>query len=107
MIELPYPPSKLNPNRKGHWAIKARATKEYRRECGWAAKFHPPMKRFMVKFHPPDKRPRDVDNVIAACKSLVDGLQDAWHINDRDFEIIWPTKFSEPVKNGKIVVEGI
>ena len=66
---------------------------------------HPPMREFKFTFHPPDKRKRDVDNVIASLKALIDGLADAWGIDDSEFLITYPRKFAEPVKGGKIIIE--
>jgi hypothetical protein len=65
------------------------------------------MIEFRVFFHPPDKRRRDLMNCIGACKALIDGLQDSWGIDDRDFRIHWPLEFSEPVKGGAVIVEGL
>lgn len=104
MLELPFPPSKLNPNRKTHWFEKGNIARKYRRDCGWLAKTHPPLKKFTITFHPPDKRKRDRDNYIAAFKAGQDGLADAWGIDDSQFEITY-APLGEPIKGGKVVVE--
>lgn len=106
MIEFPYPPKILSPNEKS-WKKKIRPRKDYRKTCGWIAKKSRPFIKFKVHIHPPDKRNRDVDNAIGSCKSLIDGLQDAWGIDDNNFIIDWPKEFSEPVKGGKITIEGV
>ena len=109
MIELPWPPSCLVPHAKGHWRTKSKATKEMRTQCGWIAKSHPPLIEFKVEFHHPKGRggKRDLHNAISACKASIDGLQDAWGINDKDFIIHWPTKYDEPVEGGKVVIKKV
>ena len=105
MITLPYPPKTLNPNEPGHWAPKATAKKKYRAEACMLAKTHKPMTEFKVEFYPPHNRPmRNIDNAIASIKAGIDGLQDAWGIDDSEFIIHWPTQFSEVVKGGKVVI---
>ena len=78
---LPYP--ELNPNSRVHWAVKARAVKASREEVGWLAKHYWKDKEPMVKarisyeFMVKDRRKRDIDNLVAACKPFADGLIDA------------------------------
>ena len=103
MLELPYPPTVLNPNKKAHWAVKSNAAKKYRKQVGWIAKTHPPLKEFKITFHP-RRKDADRDNAIAAFKSGQDGLQDAWGINDRDF-IIHYQPLGKSIKGGKIILE--
>jgi len=52
----------------------------------------------------PDKRQRDIDNCLAASKSLLDGMADALQVNDKFFrpiEIDWV----EGKKPGALIVE--
>lgn len=105
MIELPFPPSKLNPNKKSHWAVKSKLRKKQREETKLVASRYKPLTEFSIKFHPPDKRIRDIDNAIASIKGLIDGLSDAWCIDDSKFLITYPRAFCEPVKGGKVVIE--
>ena len=78
---LPYP--ELSPNSRVHWAVKARAVKAAREEMGWLAKsqWHdekPMMKaKISYEFGVCNSRRRDMDNLVASCKSFVDGLIDA------------------------------
>jgi len=87
---LPFPPSKLNPNRsKGnHWGSTSRLAKQYRADChtaaiaaGWRGL---DVRGFdvLVAFHPPTNRKRDKDNLIAAFKHGQDGLCAAWGVDD-------------------------
>lgn len=79
---LPQP--ELSPNSRLHWAVKARAVRSAKEEIGWLAKVagwssdDKPMQKAKIsyEFHLKDKRHRDLDNLMASCKSLVDGLVD-------------------------------
>lgn len=104
MIELPFPPSGLNPNKRLHWHVKGRIARNYRRECFIIARSHPPLQKFKITFHPPDKRLRDRDNLISAFKAGQDGLSDAWKINDAFFQITYEP-IGTPVKGGKTLIE--
>jgi Holliday junction resolvase RusA-like endonuclease len=106
VIELPFPPSILNPNRKAHWAVKSKAFKKYKNECAWIAKQMQPCTEFYLIIHPPDNRRRDRDNIIGALKAAQDGLALAWGIDDSKFTIMYST-LQEPVKGGKIIIKKI
>lgn len=109
MIELPWPPKELSPNARVHFRTKAAAAKAYRETAYWRAHGSDAPKlpieggigvRF--DFHPPDKRRRDLDNMLASIKSGVDGIADAWGVDDQRFGF-WLSR-EEPVKGGKIIV---
>ncbi len=74
------PPRELNPNTKLHWAVKYKAIQEAKEEIGWLAKAQwgtdEPMTkaRISYKFHAKDRRKRDLDNLLAACKFIPDSL---------------------------------
>lgn len=80
---LPY--AELNPNnlRSSHWTVRSQWSKIAREEVGWLCKaqWHddePMMKAHIsYEFLLKDKRTRDVDNLLAACKPFTDGLIDA------------------------------
>ncbi len=83
-IIIPHMPFReLSPNSRVHWAVRARAVRAQREEVGWLAKSQwqsqDPMKhaRIIYEFMVKDKRHRDFDNLITACKSFQDGLVDA------------------------------
>jgi crossover junction endodeoxyribonuclease RusA len=109
-VVFPWPPKALSPNARVHWATKAKAAKQYRQACLVLARnAKKPINTdgliFMdVKFLPPDRRPRDVDNLIASLKAGMDGLADALEVNDRLFA---PRYFplGEVRQGGAVVVE--
>jgi Holliday junction resolvase RusA-like endonuclease len=85
-IRLPFPDSKLNPNRSHgkSW----RSTREARREAheagyyavhvasplnGWSLDPDKPL-RLRIGVHPPDNRRRDLDNIVSAIKQFQDGV---------------------------------
>ena len=81
-LTLPWPDSRLLPNRKLHWALKATAARNARTTAwaiaygaDWSHQISACMAR--VTFYPPDKRRRDLDNLLRACKPYWDGMVDA------------------------------
>ena len=99
-IELPWPSSKLNPNQsKGmHWAGTSALRKKARNDAFWltrGAMLQNLLERkslpsgdtpVSIIFVQPDKRRRDRDNLLAACKPALDGLAEALGIDDSNFE---------------------
>lgn len=79
------PPSELNPNRlrSSHWSVRYRATEDAKTEIGWLAKIQwhddKPMVKAVIsyEFHVTNKRARDLDNLLSACKAYQDGLIEA------------------------------
>lgn len=107
-IDLAWPRSSLSPNARVHWATKASVAKVYRTGTFWQVRAVVPKKLEWEKvcvsytFHPPDKRRRDLDNLIASCKALSDGISDAIGIDDSKFV---PTyQMGEPIKGGAVIV---
>ena len=95
MITLPFPSLILNPNNRSHWRKKADVKQKYRDDCYWVAKACKPKTLpeydtigLSITFHPPNKRKRDLDNLLASIKSGLDGLADAWDVNDIRFRPI-------------------
>lgn len=89
-LTLPVPAKPLWPNRRPHWAEKARAIKDarfsafaYARDAVWKLDpqdHRPPMwseAETRVVFYFPDARTRDRDNAAAALKAYWDGIADA------------------------------
>lgn len=113
MIDLPWPSPKLHPNARVHWAVRSKAAKKARSDAALLARtaegrdlfIHDGTTRIPVSltFHPPDKRHRDQDGMISACKSYLDGIADGLMVNDRLFNLS-AMYFLEPVKGGKVIV---
>ena len=109
-IILPWPSPKLSPNARNHWAIKNDAVKGARQTAFYIAKqagvpVLPPEGdiRLLVTFLPPDKHRRDSDNLVASMKAGMDGIADAWGVDDSRFE---PTyRRGDPVRGGLVTVE--
>ena len=106
MIDLPYPPASLNPNRANgrHWAVTRPIKDKYKADCKAIASQFEPMREFGMLFHPPNARRRDIDNAIASMKAGIDGISEAWGIDDSEFLITFPRKFGEKVTGGKVVI---
>ena len=91
-IRLMWPNTKLSPNARLHWAVKASAIKKYRNDCFFEAKAQaskwtrPAGKLTLeVEFYPPQRRAYDRDNLLARMKSGIDGVADGLGINDKEF----------------------
>lgn len=95
VVILPWPNPKLNPNSsKGrHWKStvdlrkSARAAGYYlaspaAKQVTFAAGQEIPLS---ITFVQPDRRHRDRDNLLAACKPALDGVADALGVNDSQF----------------------
>ena len=117
-VTLPWPPNKLNPNARPHWATKAKEAKRYRATCAAIVRTMMPADdirqireavasgerlHLWITFDPPDRRPRDDDNVLAAFKSGRDGIADALGIDDRALRV-HPWLSDTPIKGGAVRV---
>lgn len=97
-ITLPWPSSKLNPNRsKGaHWAATSTLRKKARADAhlvalgamsaGCVPRGAAGAIALIITFVQPDRRARDRDNLLAALKPSLDGVADALGVNDAQFE---------------------
>ncbi|MDY0961763.1 endonuclease [Massilia sp. CFBP9026] len=95
-VELPFPDRRLNPNNsKGkHWAATVALRKAARtdaalltRAAGAGVRFAAGQEvELAITFIQPDRRARDRDNLLAACKPMLDGVADALGVNDSQFE---------------------
>ena len=91
-VTLPWPNAVLSPNARPHWAAKATAAKTARKTA-WALTTEaagriykaPAISYLTVTFYPPSNRKRDMDNLIASCKSTFDGMADAMGVDDSTF----------------------
>lgn len=85
----PWPPREIWPNSRGHWRAKNPVKRKYRDGCfSLTGKVLIPEElkaqffKITYYFYPPSKRRFDMDNVINACKPLVDGMCSKLEIDD-------------------------
>lgn len=106
MIEIPFPPPKLSPNSRCHWAQKARVFKTYKAQCHALLSQHRDTLRgresFELRFLPPDRHRRDLDNMVAASKAAIDALALVTGVDDSRFRLTIAK--GEPVKGGAVVI---
>lgn len=109
-LELPWPPACLSPNRKngGHWGKTNAAKVKHKNDCYFLAitKRRIPEGNIPMTliFHPPTKHRRDLDNCLSSCKAMLDGVAQAWGIDDSRFHPI-TIDWGDVVKHGKVVIE--
>ena len=97
IIILPYPKSELMPNRKNgrHWAATKSAKDKAFSDAFYATKKVVGATKITkseialtITFVQNDKRKRDRDNLLAASKSMLDGMAKAMGVDDNCFEPI-------------------
>lgn len=108
-VELPWPDRVLHPNARTHHMAKAKVAKAVRLQAFYTAlsatPFHAPTDGDVLvtmDFYPPDNRRRDLDGMLSASKSQLDGISDAIKVNDNRFALL--IRKHAPVPNGKVVV---
>lgn len=106
-VELPWPIRALSPNGRSHWRVRAKAAKQARRDAcilcqaaGIRALSWQSMQVELI-FCPPDRRPRDLDNMLASAKSLLDGVADATGVDDSRWGLSLTR--GQPTKGGAII----
>lgn len=109
-LTLPWPPSCLWPNakRRSHWSKYAGPTKAYQKTC-WAlalaagaARRNDPAPHLSLTFNPPDRRSRDLDGMLGAFKTGLDGIANALRVDDSAFSL--SLRKGEIVKGGAVCV---
>ena len=109
-VELPWPPIKSSPNgSQGDWRGKARAGRDYKRDC-WAvikAAGIAPMSAGEVEvniiFCPPDNRRRDLDGCLTRAKRGLDALSEAIGVDDSRWNVITLER-GDKVRGGSVIV---
>lgn len=102
----PWPPKELSPNARVHWAVKSREAKKLK-NASWAItmQVNPTVSeavRLQMVFRPPSHRRIDLDNCIARCKAMIDGISLALGIDDSYFHL--SVSMGEPIKGGAVMV---
>jgi crossover junction endodeoxyribonuclease RusA len=107
LIDLPWFPKDAQPNRRVHWTKKHRATKVAREAAQWMSCHLGPIDaerlNVTITFYPPDNRRRDLDNMLASAKGLIDGVADSIEIDDSKWAI--SIKRGEVMKGGNVRFE--
>jgi crossover junction endodeoxyribonuclease RusA len=107
-IRLPWPPRELSPNARCDRRAIAGIRRRYRETCGWTVtasgigKLGQSPLHVDLTFCAPDKRPRDLDNMLASAKAALDGLSDAIGCDDRHWSLT--IRRGDPVPGGAIWV---
>ena len=92
-VILPWPLKVLHPNARVHWAKLYNAKSDYRHACAMLTrqagiKFAADDKLHVsIEFVPPDRRRRDLDGMLSAMKSGLDGVADAIGCDDHNWSI--------------------
>jgi len=107
MILYPWPHASLNPNSRNHWAVKARHAKQSKSDA-WSLTKQANIKingavTLKVTFRPPSNARHDLDNCLARCKHLIDGISQAIGIDDSKFN--YELAMGEKMKCGGVEVE--
>jgi crossover junction endodeoxyribonuclease RusA len=111
-VSIPWPPRELSPNAREDRRAIAGIRKRYR-QTAWAlvlsgkgkiAAWKQPESglHLSIVFCPPDKRKRDLDNMLASIKSVLDGIADALGVDDSE----WSLTISKgaPVLGGSVEI---
>ena len=106
-MELPWFNPILSPNSRAHWKAKQTPKNLQKNDARLVARsYTPPVSdtyHLKIVFHPPTNAHRDLDNCLASIKAALDGIAEAWQVNDKQFRPI-TIDFGEKVKGGKIVI---
>ena len=111
-ITLPWPVSRLMPNRRHgkHWGASQPAKVRARQDAYLLAKS---VKQLLsegplplrIEFHAPDARKRDIDNLLAAHKAALDGIAQALGVDDSRFRPITLDYLKDEAKRGFVRIQ--
>jgi len=114
-IILPWPDMSLMPNRKNgkHWGSTQTAKVRARQDGYFGAKQAAATKALnfpekiplSIDFIGPDRRPRDIDNLLACIKPQLDGIAQALGVDDKRFRPITINDGLDTKKQGFVKVE--
>lgn len=103
-----WPDSKLNPNDRAHYQTKAKIRAKQKSAAFYITKSYgkkwPEPVAIDIIFHPPNKRHRDLDNLLASCKGMIDGICEAMGINDKNIHPI-TLDWGDVVKGGRVEIK--
>ncbi len=105
---LPFPDRELSPNNHAAWQVKESA-RQTAKDTGFvlARAFYEPFApgddyHARLTFCPPDKTRRDLDNLLASCKPLMDGICGGLQIDDSQIKRI-TVEWGEVVPGGSVL----
>lgn len=113
-IKLPWLDMSLMPNRKNgrHWGGTQAAKVKARDTAYWMTKqaLTPGVQLtgplpLIITYYAPDGRHRDLDNLLAASKSVIDGIAQAIGVDDKHFKPITIDACRDYKKRGFVMVE--
>ena len=114
-IRLPWPDSRLMPNRKNgrHWAGTQAAKARARMDGAMSAKQAvgrntvclPEQIPVKITFAAPDRIRRDLDNLHAAMKASLDGIAKALGVDDSRFVPVTLDRVLDAKKEGFVMIE--
>lgn len=108
-VETGWPIPRLWPNSRDHRMQVWRAQQAATREAYWATNLVKPRNwkpngerfKLTIRAHPSVRRERDDDNLIAAAKSLRDGIAHALGVDDKLFDI-QPVQWGDMHQSGRL-----
>lgn len=110
ILIMPWPDKGLSPNARIHRMAKARLVKKAWGDAYWLALNSLPKGKdwserchLAITFHPPDKRRRDLDNMLASCKAMLDGIAAVMRVDDYNFTLT--LKRGDPIEGGAVEIE--
>lgn len=119
IVKLPFPDSRLSPNRKNgkHWKATVGVKNAQKEQAAWLTKqalglagpqdFGDGNVPISLLYLLPDKRARDLDNLLAASKALLDAVSKELGIDDRRFKPVLLDSVLGPKEGGLIMAVGV
>jgi len=114
IVTLPWPDRRLSPNARVHFQQRAKVAKLARDDAIIETCSQMPVQvrqaiahgddrlHLTLTFCPPDRRRRDLDNMLASAKALLDGYAHALNVDDHRFDLT--LRRGEPVKRGCVEI---
>lgn len=119
IVRLPFPDGRLSPNRKNgkHWTSTVGVKNAQKEQAAWLTKeairlagpkdYGEGNIPLSLLFLSPDKRHRDLDNLLASAKPMLDALAQELGVNDRQFKPVLLDSVLGPKEGGLIAAIGV
>jgi crossover junction endodeoxyribonuclease RusA len=108
LVFLPMPPKELSPNSRAHWKRKASLVQATRGIAALQARkvaLSEPWTKAVIDIKAWTANRHDEDNLIAACKAMLDGVAEGLGMNDRHFTIGTVRQFTGKQSEGRREIE--